>query len=71
MIGSIRLPSGGPLSTVELPDAATVTDLLSSCGYSELERRGLRVARNNTVLPPASELCDGDELVLFSQLGGG
>jgi sulfur carrier protein ThiS len=56
---------------VELPQGATVSDLLLELGFNELQRRSLRVGRGDEVLKRSAELFDDDEVMLFTMLAGG
>jgi sulfur carrier protein ThiS len=54
---------------VELPEGATVTDLLGLLGIAE--SRGAAVVMGGRVLAPTDEVQTGARLDIFQSIGGG
>ena len=69
--GILRKPTGAARLELELDGPTTAAGLLPRLGYSEREQRALRLSRAGEVLAPGAELRDGDELIVFTAVGGG
>lgn len=80
--GVLRDRVGGPGETVELPEGATVGELLEilrgrtsnpsrSSGVDEGLWRSLAVAVNREYASQAAVLCEGDEVALLPPVSGG
>ena len=69
--GILRKPRGMSSLELALDDGATAADIPAAAGYSEQERKSLRVRRGDEILNPAERIGDGDELNIFAAIGGG
>lgn len=65
------LPAGtaGNVAEVELPDGATVDDVITSLGIPDGHAR--MAVSDNEQLEPTTQLRDGQEVALFPPLAGG
>lgn len=66
--GALAGGRGPDDETVVLPDGATTTDLLGTCG---VDPRSCVVVVNGTVAPRGTALRDGDRAQLYSAQAGG
>jgi molybdopterin converting factor small subunit len=71
-VGPVRRPSGvDGVAVLALAEGACVDDALSKLGYTDSERRLLRVLRRGETAPRGTPLAAGDRLTVFLLLGGG
>jgi len=69
--GILRKPTGEASLEIDLDGPTTAGELLPRLGYNEREQRALRLSRGGEVLPPSAILLDGDQLIVFTAVGGG
>jgi sulfur carrier protein ThiS len=70
-VGPIRRPWREHQRAVDLPDGASVADLVSELGYSDREREHLSVLVNAERAKPSVVLDDEDSVVVTIIVGGG
>ena len=68
--GPVRKPTSGT-GPVDLPEGATVAELLARLGYNEEEARHLLVSHRGSRLGPETQLRPGMTVDLSMRLGGG
>ena len=56
---------------MDLPDDATVKNMLMEIGYEEKETEHLMVSISNKLVPMEKKLKDGDDIFVWAPIGGG
>jgi sulfur carrier protein ThiS len=56
---------------MDLPDNATVKNMLMEIGYEEKETEHLMVSISNKLVPMEKKLKDGDDIFVWAPIGGG